>query len=51
LLEVLSDEKAKALEAEFVAFHEAHRMGAGIVMRRPYVITTATRVNESKRAS
>jgi len=51
LLEVLSDEKANALEAEFVAFHEAHRMGAGIVMRRPYVITTATRTNESKRAS
>jgi SAM-dependent methyltransferase len=51
LLEVLSDEKAKALEAEFVAFHEVHRMGAGIVMRRPYVITTATRINESKRAS
>jgi hypothetical protein len=51
LLEVLSDDKAEALEAEFVAFHEAHRMGAGIVMRRPYVITTATRINESKRAS
>jgi SAM-dependent methyltransferase len=51
LLEVLSDEKAKALEAEFVAFHEVHRMGAGIVMRRPYVITTATRIDESKRAS
>jgi SAM-dependent methyltransferase len=51
LLEVLSDEKAEALEAEFIAFHEAHRMGAGIVMRRPYVITKATRVSESKRAS
>jgi len=51
LLEVLSDEKAEALKAEFIAFHEAHRMGAGIVMRRPYVITRATRVRESKRAS
>lgn len=51
LLEVLSDERAEALKAEFIAFHEAHRMGAGIVMRRPYVITTATRVRESKRAS
>jgi len=51
LLEVLSEERAEALEAEFIAFHEAHRMGAGIVMRRPYVITTATRVRESKRAS
>jgi len=51
LLEVLSDEKAETLKAEFIAFHEAHRMGAGIVMRRPYVITKATRVSESKRAS
>jgi SAM-dependent methyltransferase len=51
LLEVLSDEKAAALKAEFVAFHEAHRMGAGIVIRRPYVITTATRINGSERES
>jgi SAM-dependent methyltransferase len=51
LLEVLSDEKAKALEADFISFHEAHRNGAGIVMRRPYVITKARRVTESKRAS
>jgi SAM-dependent methyltransferase len=51
LLKVLSAEQAEALEAEFVAFHEAHRMGAGIVMRRPYVITTATRLNESQRVS
>jgi ubiquinone/menaquinone biosynthesis C-methylase UbiE len=51
LLEVLSDEKAEALKTEFIAFHEAHRMGAGIVMRRPYVITKATRVREGKRAS
>ena len=51
LLEVLSDEKAETLKAEFIAFHEVHRMGTGIVMRRPYVITKATRVSESKRAS
>ncbi len=51
LLEVLSDEKAGELKAEFVAFHEAHRMGAGIVIRRPYVITTATRINGSERES
>jgi SAM-dependent methyltransferase len=51
LLEVLSDEKAAALKAEFVAFHEAHRMGAGIVIRRPYVITTATRIDGSERES
>ena len=51
LLEVLSTERAEALEAEFIAFHEAHRMGTGIVMRRPYVIAKATRVRESKRAS
>ena len=51
LLGALSEEKAEALESEFVAFHEEHRMGTGIVMRRPYVITTATRVSESKRAS
>jgi SAM-dependent methyltransferase len=51
LLEVLSDVKAAALKAEFVAFHEAHRMGAGIVIRRPYVITTATRIDGSERES
>jgi SAM-dependent methyltransferase len=51
LLEVLSEEKAAALESDFVAFHEAHRNGTGIVMRRPYVITKARRVSESKRAS
>jgi ubiquinone/menaquinone biosynthesis C-methylase UbiE len=50
LLEVLSDEKAQALKAEFIAFHEAHRMASGIVMRRPYVITKATRIHESQRA-
>jgi len=51
LLEMLSDEKTEALRAEFIAFHEAHRNGAGIVVRRPYVIANARRVNESKRAS
>lgn len=51
LLEKLSDEKAKSLEANFIAFHEACRNGAGILMRRPYVITKARRVRESKRAS
>jgi hypothetical protein len=51
LLQVLSNERAEALRADFIAFHEAHRMGAGIVLRRPYVITKATRVSESKRAS
>ncbi len=51
LLETLSDEKAEALETEFIAFHEAHRTGASIVMPRPYVITKARRVSESKRAS
>jgi len=51
LLEALSTKKAEALKAEFIAFHEAHRMGAGIVMRRPYVVTKATRLSESQRAS
>jgi hypothetical protein len=51
LLEVLSEEKAEALENEFIAFHEAHRIGTGIVMRRSYVVTKATRVSESKRVS
>ena len=51
LLNVLSEEKAEALKNEFIAFHESHRMGSGIVMRRPYVVTKATRVRESKRAS
>ncbi|MFW2387529.1 MAG: class I SAM-dependent methyltransferase, partial [Polyangiales bacterium] len=51
LLDVLSSERAAALEAEFIAFHESHRMGTGIVMRRPYVITKATRLDESQRAS
>jgi len=51
LLQALSVEKAEALRAEFIAFHEAHRMGSGIVMRRPYVITKATRVSEAERLS
>ena len=51
LLNVLSEEKAEALKNEFIAFHESHRMGSGIVMRRPYVVTKATRIRESKRAS
>jgi SAM-dependent methyltransferase len=51
LLEMLNDEKAEALKNEFIEFHEAHRMGSGIVMRRPYVIAKATRIHESKRAS
>jgi SAM-dependent methyltransferase len=51
LLETLSDEKAEALRREFIAFHEAHRNGAGIVLKRPYVITKARRVGVNKRAS
>ena len=51
LLEVLSEEEAEALKSEFIDFHEAHRMGNGIVMRRPYVVAKATRTSESKRAS
>lgn len=51
LLETLDDDQAKALESDFVSFHEAHRNGAGIVMRRPYVITKARRIHESQRAS
>jgi hypothetical protein len=51
LLETLSDQRARALEKDFIAFHEAHRNGAGIVMGRPYVIARGRRVAESKRAS
>ena len=51
LLETLSDDKARALENDFISFHEAHRNVAGIVVHRPYVITRARRVTESKRAS
>ena len=51
LLEVLSEEKAAALEAEFIAFHEKARTTTGIVMQRPYVIAKARRAEESKRAS
>ena len=51
LLEVLSDEKAAALAAEFIAFHETARTSGGIVVQRPYVIAKARRAEESKRAS
>lgn len=51
LLEVLSADRAEALKNDFITFHEAHRNGEGIVMRRPYVITKARRIAESKRAS
>ncbi|MGB8328506.1 MAG: class I SAM-dependent methyltransferase [Polyangiales bacterium] len=51
LLGMLSPENARALKREFISFHEAHRMGSGIVMRRPYVVVKALRVSESKRAS
>jgi SAM-dependent methyltransferase len=51
LLNVLSEEQSEALKNEFIEFHESHRMGTGIVMRRPYVVAKATRVQESQRAS
>lgn len=51
LLGALSADKAEALKNDFISFHEEHRQGAGIVMRRPYVITKARRVLESRRAS
>ena len=51
LLDVLSEDKAEALENEFIEFHEAHRTGSGIVMPRRYVIAKATRISESVRAS
>jgi SAM-dependent methyltransferase len=51
LLRVLSKDKAEALKTDFIAFHEAHRNGAGIVMRRPYMITKARRVRASRKAS
>jgi len=51
LLDVLDEEKAAALEADFIAFHETARTNSGIVVHRPYVIAKATRVSESKRAS
>jgi len=51
LLETLSNDQANALREEFVAFHEAHRGAAGIVVERPYVITKARRVGVNKRAS
>lgn len=51
LLESLSDERAAALERDFVSFHEAHRSGEGIVVQRPYVIVKAHRIGESRKAS
>ncbi len=51
LLDKLSDERAAALKEDFIAFHEAHRNGTGVVLQRPYVITKARRVAENKRAS
>lgn len=51
LLDVLDDDEAEALKSDFIAFHEAYRNGAGIVVQRPYVITKARRVAESQRAS
>ena len=51
LLETLNDAQADALEQDFISFHEAQRHGDAIVIRRPYVITKARRIQESKRAS
>lgn len=51
LLEMLPAETAKRLESEFIAFHEAHRSDAGILMERPYVITIGQTPTESERAS
>jgi ubiquinone/menaquinone biosynthesis C-methylase UbiE len=51
LLQTLSSAKAEALKHDFISFHERHRNGAGIVMRRPYVITKARRVAQGQRAS
>ena len=51
LLETLNDAQADALEQDFISFHEAQRHGDAIIIRRPYVITKARRIQESKRAS
>jgi len=51
LLETLPVEKAKRLEREFIAFHEAHRSDAGVLMERPYVITVGRETSESERVS
>jgi SAM-dependent methyltransferase len=51
LLEALSPEKAEGLKHEFITFHERHRNGSGIVLRRPYVVTKARRLYEAERAS
>ena len=51
LLEILPAEKAARLRHEFIAFHEAHRSDAGVLMERPYVITVGRETSESERAS
>lgn len=51
LLQTLSPARAEGLKHDFISFHERHRNGAGIVVRRPYVITKARRVARAQRAS
>ena len=51
LLRVLSPTKIQALRKDFIAFHEAHREGGTIVVKRPYVITKARRLGEARKAS
>ena len=50
-VEILPAEKAARLRREFIAFHEAHRSDAGILMERPYVITVGRETSGSERAS
>lgn len=51
LLKTLPTEQAERLEREFIAFHEAHRSDAGILMQRPYVITVGNKALSQARAS
>lgn len=51
LLETLDESRSSELKNEFIDFHEAHRNGAGIDLRRPYVITKARRLHDSEKAS
>lgn len=51
LLETLPAEKAERLEREFIAFHEAHRSDAGVLMERPYLITVGRETSGSERVS
>ena len=51
LLQALSPEKAEGLKRDFISFHERHRNGSGIVVRRPYVITKARRVGQGQSVS